>query len=278
MGAGDLDMERAQPILRWAGGKRWLLRTIREVIGDTPVARYHEPFLGGAAVFLGIRPGTAFLSDLNEELVATYRCIRDYPEAVFRSLEKHENAAEHYYALRSARPEDEPSRAARFIFLNHTSFNGIYRVNLRGTYNVPYGNRTKINPPDHIDLLAVASRLRTATLSTGDFSQTVERVQRGDLVFLDPPYTVAHNQNGFVKYNQKLFSFDDQKRLSQYIDQVKQRAAFYIMTNAAHYSIANLFEKGDRRMVTRRRNNVGGADAARGTASEFLFTNLPSND
>jgi DNA adenine methylase len=261
--------------LRWAGGKRWLLRTIKSLVGDREVVAYHEPFLGGASVFLGLRQfPSAFLRDSNTELIATYRAIRDYPTEVAELVRSYENDAETYYQVRASRPEGKVQKAARFIYLNHTSFNGIYRVNLNGVYNVPFGHRPSPQIPTVEHLHDVSKRLKRARLDSGDFGKCVERVGRGHLVFLDPPYTVAHNHNGFIKYNQRLFSFDDQERLSALIDDIKERGAYYILANAAHESIADLFDKGDRLIETSRRNNIGGAHATRGSATEYLFTNL----
>jgi DNA adenine methylase len=267
-----------RPLLRWAGGKRWLLPSIPELMVATEIHNYHEPFVGGAAVFFGMSIGAkAYLSDLNTDLIDTYKAVRDNPERVWHFLRRYKNTADCYYAARSARPRLAESRAARFIFLNHASFNGIYRVNLAGQYNVPYGHRESYNPPHLGDLQRASVRLRSAILTGGDFSAAVEHVGPGDLIFLDPPYTVAHNHNGFVRYNDKLFSFADQRRLSEMVDTIRTLGAYYILTNAAHSSIAELFEKGDRQIETFRKNAVGGAAAARGTATEYLFTNLPQS-
>jgi DNA adenine methylase len=240
------------------------------------IGNYHEPFAGGAAVFFGIDFGThSFLSDLNADLIETYEAVKDSPEAVWQRLRRYRNTEEDYYAARASRPRTPANRAARFIFLNHTSFNGLYRVNLRGEYNVPFGYKRSDNRPNLDHLKAASQRLRSATLTVGDFGSALENIGEGDLVFLDPPYTVAHNSNGFVKYNDRLFLFTDQQRLSALIDQLRERGAYYVMTNAAHASIAELFEKGDQRVVTSRKNNVGGKSAARGRATEYMFTNLP---
>lgn len=269
---------RLMPVLRWAGGKRWLVPSLPELIGEQRFNSYHEPFLGGASVFLGIAPdGKAYLADLNTELIETYERIRDDPDGVADRLRHHKNEAEHYYKVRTSKPRTANGRAARFIYLNHTSFNGIYRVNLAGTYNVPYGRRSTILMPTRTWLREVSRRLQGVDLRVGDFADCLPNVTADDLVFLDPPYTVAHNNNGFIKYNQRLFSFRDQERLSALVDEVKGRGAYYILTNAAHHSIAELFDKGDRCIETRRRNNVGGTAAGRGSATEFLFTNLPKN-
>jgi DNA adenine methylase len=266
------------PLLRWAGGKRWLLPSMPELIETTEIHNYHEPFVGGAAIFFGLSIGTKdYLSDLNAELMETYRAVRDNPDRVWHFLRRYENTAQCYYAARSATPRLADSRAARFIFLNHTSFNGIYRVNLAGKYNVPYGHRKFLHLPSLEDLQRASTRLRSAILTVGDFSAAVEHIGPGDLIFLDPPYTVAHNNNGFVRYNDKLFSFADQRRLSEMVDTIRALGAYYVLTNAAHSSVAELFEKGDRRIETFRKNAIGGATAARGTATEYLFTNLPQS-
>ncbi|UYM07674.1 DNA adenine methylase [Solicola gregarius] len=264
------------PFLRWAGGKRWLVSFVEELTSPAQVRRYHEPFAGGAAVFFGIDfGGRSYLSDLNADLIETYAAVQASPDDVWERLRGYRNTEGDYYAVRAARPRKPVNRAARFIFLNHTSFNGLYRVNLRGEYNVPFGYKPSDNRPTLQQLRSASSRLKSATLAVADFSAALENVGEGDLVFLDPPYTVAHNSNGFVKYNDQLFRFADQQRLSVLIDHIRDRNAYYVMTNAAHISIADLFEKGDRRVETSRKNNVGGRSAARGRATEYLFTNLP---
>lgn len=264
--------------LRWAGGKRWLLPQMPIVLGGLSVRNYYEPFLGGGSVFLGIRvKGKAFLSDLNAELIETYIGVRDEPARVAKALATHKNELAHYYKVRDELPADPTQRAARFIYLNHTSFNGIYRVSLAGRYNVPFGNRESPNYPTQEHLEAVSERLQGVSLTAMDFEKAIATSGRGDLVFLDPPYTVAHDNNGFIKYNQKLFSFADQQRLCNSIAALRDRGAYYILTNAAHQSISDLFDFGDRRLTLTRRNSIGGRKAARGSANEYLFTNVQDN-
>lgn len=270
------DARIASP-LRWAGGKRWLRPVIDDLVRGVDIANYHEPFLGGASVFLGLPEfGKSYLRDTNKELIETFRVIRDDPETLAELVAAFENDEATYYDLRASKPVTKLDRAARFIYLNHTSFNGIYRVNLQGVYNVPFGNRNSPQVPSAEHLRTVSKRLKKARLDVGDFEASLKRVERSDLVFLDPPYTVAHNHNGFVKYNQRLFSFGDQRRLRKLIDEINDRDAFYILTNAAHESIKTLFSNGDRLMETNRRNSIGGVNAVRGRATEYLFTNLPT--
>ncbi|HWM56028.1 MAG TPA: Dam family site-specific DNA-(adenine-N6)-methyltransferase [Solirubrobacterales bacterium] len=265
--------------LRWAGGKRWLIPKLNELIGDTEIGAYHEPFLGGASVFLGLGQfSQAYLSDTNAELIETFLAIRDHPKRVGDQARVYSNDESTYYEVRESVPSGKIARAARFLYLNHTSFNGIYRVNLAGVYNVPFGQGRTANIPTADRLREVSARLKKATLRVSDFPACIEQIRAGDLVFLDPPYTVAHNHNGFIKYNRRLFSFEDQARLSDLIDAIKERGAYYILANAAHDSIVELFDKGDTLIETSRRNAVGGTNAARGSVTEYLFTNLGSGN
>lgn len=266
--------EYAKPFLRWAGGKSWILKHLPTIFHDKPFGDYHEPFLGGGAVFMNLRPpNQSFLSDLNEELINTYIAVREDVEKVITELKKFQNTSEVYYSVRNANYRSDYRKAARFIFLNQTSFNGIYRVNLNGQYNVPYGYRkTQIYDTDQ--LRSMSRLLANAIISTQDFAVVTKNVKKNDLVFLDPPYTVTHNNNGFIKYNQKLFSLEDQYRLSDVIDQIKSKKAYYILTNAAHKTVEEIFEKGDFKIKLKRPSLIGGLNASRGHYEELLFTNM----
>ncbi|MCM3701917.1 Dam family site-specific DNA-(adenine-N6)-methyltransferase [Paenibacillus macerans] len=264
-----------KPFLRWAGGKTWLIKFLSQILGDTNFRQYHEPFLGGGSIFFTLSPKKeSFLSDLNQELVDTYQSIKDNPSAVIDTLRLYENTPEFYYKIRSQIPVNYFEKAARFIYLNQTSFNGIYRVNQRGEYNVPFGYRSK-NFLEEDKLIAASKSLQNATITCGDFTCNKMKIQEGDLIFLDPPYTVSHNNNGFIKYNQKLFSIEDQKRLSKFINFIKNKGAYYILTNAAHQTIKDLFEKGDTRLELSRASLIGGDNAKRGKVYEYIFTNIP---
>lgn len=263
------------PFLRWAGGKSWLIKYLAQILNETEFQNYHEPFLGGGAIFFSLQiDGEVYLSDLSTELIEVYTTVRDDPDGVIAELRKFQNTPECYYDIRGRRFRKPAKRAARFIFLNQTSFNGLYRVNKQGIYNVPYGFREKqFLEPEKIRL--ASQKLQVAQLSHGDFATCQEHIQPGDLVFLDPPYTVSHNHNGFIKYNQQLFSIEDQRRLSQFIDIIKRRRAYYILTNAAHEIIDEIFHKnGDYRIELNRASLIGGENAQRGQISEYIFTNI----
>lgn len=263
-----------KPFLRWAGGKSWLIKHLEPILDGLTFNNYHEPFIGGAAVFLAMKPqNRAYLSDLNEDLINTYKVLKRSPVELISELERYENTEEFYYYIRGLEFEDKIEKAARFIYLNQTSFNGIYRVNLKGKYNVPYGFRSK-HFIEVDKLYQVSKKLRKTVFTVGDFEIVRDRLKPNDLVFLDPPYTVSHNNNGFIKYNQKLFTLDDQYRLSKLIDAIKDKGAYYILTNAAHEKIREIFTKDDIVLEKSRSNIIGGNQAQRGRTTEFLFTNI----
>lgn len=262
-----------KPFLRWAGGKTWLTKKISDFLPREEYLDYHEPFLGGGSIFFSLLPkNRVYLNDSNKELVNAYSQLSLNVEEVITELSKFNNTAEDYYKVRSGDFKSKVKQAARFIYLNQTSFNGIYRVNGKGEYNVPYGHRKK-NFLDSENLRAVNQILQNVSFSSNDFSTCIENVGEGDLVFLDPPYTISHNNNGFFKYNQKLFSEQDQYRLSELVDQIKERRAYYILTNAAHLKVREIFDKGDTIVELKRASLIGGTNAKRGKYGEYIFTN-----
>ena len=269
---------KCKPFLRWAGGKTWFKKHIADFLPVNGYNQYHEPFLGGAAIFFHLQHSPAFLSDLNLDLIETYIEIRDNVEEVISHLKQFKNTKEFYYKVRSSKYRSKSKQAAKFIYLNQTSFNGIYRVNLKGEYNVPYGYRTKdFFEPENLRQVSIA--LKDASINHCGFTQTINNIQENDLVFLDPPYTVAHNDNGFIKYNAKLFDLEKQHELSRYIDEVKERGAYYILTNAAHTVVDEIFTKeSDSKIGLSRASLIGGKKAKRGTYKEFIFTNTIVND
>lgn len=263
-----------KPFLRWAGGKKWLTSRLLEYTENINFTTYIEPFLGGGSVFLSLNPKAALLSDCNEDLINAYQCIKNHAQIVYDYLCTYENTSAFYYKIRSSIPKSEIERAARFIYLNQTSFNGLYRVNQKGEYNVPYGKRKRA-VFDLNNFLAVSSRLQNAELIACDFEEAIDKVKRHSLVYLDPPYIVAKDDTGFIGYNQHLFSIDDQKRLSACIDRIKENNAYYILSNAKHPAILEIFNKGDTVIEVERASLIGGKKAYRGKTEEYLFTNIP---
>jgi len=231
------------PFLKWAGGKRWFVSHHAEFL-NTPFDRYIEPFLGSGAVFFHLAPRESVLSDRNEELMSAYRAIRDDWKSVERELRRHDrnHSKKYYYEIRESKPRAAHTGAARFIYLNRTCWNGLYRVNFKGAFNVPLGTKTDaILDSDNFE--AVANLLKNAELHVGDFEKAVDLAGKGDLLFVDPPYTVKHNLNGFVKYNETLFTWKDQIRLRDSVIRAKKRGANVLLTNAYHTSVRKLYER-----------------------------------
>lgn len=249
------------PFLKWAGGKRWFCENHLELIPEFK-GRYIEPFAGSAAVFFSIRPACATLSDLNAELVITYRAVRDKPGKIVELLKLHQakHSKEYYYDLRANKPSNQIELAAWFIYLNRTCWNGLYRVNLRNEFNVPIGTKQSvILDTDNFDEISTA--LKAAEIKNSDFEETIDEASRGDFIFVDPPYTVKHNLNGFVKYNDRIFSWADQVRLRDAVARATSRGALVMVLNANHASIRELYaDLGEQLPLTRA--SVLAADAS----------------
>ena len=266
-----IEPQSRKPLLKWAGGKRWL---VDELLTAFPPKsdRYYEPFLGGAATFFAYRPKLSTLSDTNQELVNCYRQVRDHPEAVLMALRKLRNTEESYYAVRELRPTDRIERAARLLFLTTLSFNGIFRQNLDGVFNVPYGKKTHLNPANSDRILSASAALKGSKLIWGDFERTTQEAKAGDVVYFDPPYTVAHGNSGFIKYNAKIFGWEDQIRLSKTAERLSSRGCCVFVSNADHPSIRSLYSQFDLKIV-QRHSKIAAASRYRKAITECLFSN-----
>lgn len=269
-----------EPFLRWAGGKRWLIKKIDELLPDN-INNYYEPFLGGGSMFFHLTnknliKGDAYLSDTNGELINSYIQIRDNIEDIIYGLKFCKNDKEYYENVRTTIIENEIYQAIRFLYLNRTSFNGLYRVNKKGEYNVPFGNRKVVQFSDDTNLRNISDRLKGhVKITTNDFSWIGNNVLFGDFVFFDPPYTVAHGLNGFIAYNQLIFSWKDQERLKDLLIQCNEKGVNFMMTNAYHSSIINLFKiiPNIKIKIMHRSSLIGGKGATRGLVKELLLTN-----
>jgi DNA adenine methylase len=230
------------PFLKWPGGKRWFVRAYAHLL-PKQFDCYFEPFLGAGSVYFHLKPEKSVLTDINPDVINAYKGIRQAAPTLVELLKEHQSkhSEDYYYQMRAIQPECEIHKAARMIYLNRTCFNGIYRVNRQGVFNVPKGTRQSvILADDQFD--EVSKLLSTAIIQQTDFESTIDQAKRGDLVFADPPYTVRHNMNGFVKYNEKLFSWQDQERLAAALVRAKSRGAHIVMTNANHSSIRDLYQ------------------------------------
>lgn len=260
---------KCEPLLKWAGGKRRLLPQILPLI---PRFRgcYYEPFFGGGALFFSLLPASAMLSDSNQDLINAYVQVRDNLPAVVRHLQRMSNTEADYYQIRESIPRSLAGRAARLIYLCTLSFNGIYRQNLRGEFNVPYGRKTHLNPCDLAKLRQTRESLRGRELRPADFEQAVHPAVRGDFVFFDPPYTVSHGNNGFVRYNAKIFSWPDQIRLAGVASALRRRGVNVVVCNADHPTIRSLYGEFAVKVIDRFSSMSASCDFRR-PVRELLF-------
>jgi DNA adenine methylase len=186
-------------------------------------------------------PCRAVLSDVNKRLIETYAAVRASPEKVIEYLASWPNSKEVYYRLRGEILHDKYARAAQFIFLNKTCWNGLYRVNKRGIFNVPFASHDR-QIYDESNLLLASELLQKAELSTCEFEVSLSRVSTGDFVYLDPPYTVLHSNNGFRRYNEQYFSWEDQVRLAKTATLLMKRGCYVAISNADHSEVVRLFQ------------------------------------
>ena len=281
----------ARPFLKWAGGKRQLLPEI-ERYARAPARAYYEPFLGGGALFFhlaanGRLPGRVVLNDVNPRLIAAWRAVRDRTERLIAILgpmaDEYEAAdgagrAAAYYRRReefraSARRGDEgPEAAALLLFLNRTCFNGLYRVNARGEFNVPHGRYASPRILDAGALRAAAAALRGAEIRCGDYREAVADAGEGDLVYLDPPYQPLSRTASFTQYAPGGFGIEDQRLLAGAFAELGRRGAAAVLSNSAHAAVESLYERlgSVRRVRARRAIN---SDAGGRVASEILVAN-----
>ena len=261
---------RILPFLKWAGGKRWL-PTRHSSKFPQQYSTYIEPFLGSAAIYFYLQPEKAILSDSNERLILTYVAIRKNWRRVQQLLSRHhgKHCEAHYYNIRSRIYIDIYHRAAQFIYLNRTCWNGLYRVNRDGTFNVPIGTKTQVLlETDRFD--EVAKLLVGAELNVCDFEESIDQAKRGDFIFADPPYTAMHKQNGFVKYTEHIFSWSDQVRLYDTLIRAKERGAHIVLTNGDHECIRELFSPLGEIFPIRRSSVIAARPQDRRTANEIV--------
>ena len=266
-----------KPFLRWAGGKNWFTKHINSFLPEE-FNDYHEPFLGGASIFFylkssGLIKNNAFLSDSNKDLINCYEILKNNPESLIQILKYHKNEEKEYYRIRETVYESPIERAAQFIYLNRTSFNGVYRVNRKGKYNVPFGRRKLTKLYDFEHLLHASKLLQDTFFNISDFKDKCDLIRKGDFVFIDPPYTVAHANNGFVQYNQSIFSWENQMELANITKSLDKNEIQFLVTNAFHPSILDLYQTGKQIPISRQ-SLIGGKGATRAKYKEILITNI----
>ena len=249
---------RIRPFIKWAGGKAIFISEISKYVPIfTNGCTYYDPFLGAASLFLSIQPQKAKLSDLNPQLIATYQYIKDSPRAVYGYLKEfdREHSEATYYEVRDDynKQRESARQAARFIYLNKAGFNGVFRVNEAGQFNVPSGKREYLVLPSLTELLAISNSLKTVKLDTCDYTKALAKVKKGDFVYLDPPYPALNGSSFFTHYTKERFSNEDQERVADVAKSLKALGANILVSNADTPTIRKLYANWKFEKVSRPR-------------------------
>ena len=246
---------KVTPFLKWAGGKTQLLPELRKHV-PVQYNRYIEPMVGAGAMFFDLQPSHAILSDSNEELVNTYIVIRDQVEVLIKNLQHFVNEEKFYLKTRSQNPESlsEIQRAARFIYLNKTCFNGLYRVNKQGQFNVPFAHRKNPMICDEVSLRAASKSLNGVKIHHGDYLKILSKTAKvGDFIFLDPPYHPVSAYADFKRYTKEFFYEEDHVSLRDEVDRLVELGCYVLLTNSNTEFIRNLYKKYDYVVVDTKR-------------------------
>jgi len=278
--------KKYQPFIKWVGGKRGLLTQLLPLF-PKEFNNYHEPFLGGGAVFFELysqgllKDKKVYLSDINSELINTYNVVKNNPNKLINSLEnfKEQHSKEFYYKTREIDRQEEfqklsdIERATRFIYLNKTCFNGLYRVNRKGYFNTPIGSYKNPNIADRDTILSASEALQNATISNNSFSEVVKNVNKNDLVYFDPPYYPLNATSSFTAYNENDFLDDKQKELLGVFEDLDERGCFILHSNSDTEFIKDLYQKYDVNFVQANRF-INRKSSGRGKISEVLVRNV----
>jgi len=275
--------EKPKPFVKWVGGKRQLLKQFRDMGLYPPddfnplTNTYFEPFVGGGAVFFDLLPKKAELSDLNNELVITYNVIKNDVDALVQSLKKYKYEKEHYLKVRTKDPKtlSDIDVASRFIFLNRTCFNGMYRVNSKGGFNVPFGKYTNPIICDKENLRRVSKALQKVTIKNQDYRAVLKNAKKGDFVYFDPPYYPVSKTASFTSYTTDAFLEKEQTELRDTFVELYKRGCFVMLSNSDTPFINELYSsiKGIKVSKVAAGRAINSNAAKRGKISEVLITN-----
>lgn len=260
--------------MKWAGGKTRLLGALRASLPPKGFKRYFEPFLGGGAFFFDLSPSEAFLGDSNPELLNCYEVVRENPEDLIGALQGFRLSEAAFYKVRAAEPENlsKMARAARLIYLNKTCYNGLYRVNRQGRFNTPFGRYSSVKLVDADNLRAASRTLRKARLFCVDYRQLLEFADKGDFVYLDPPYVPVGKFSDFKRYTKEQFYASDHERLAQEFTKLAARGCFVLLSNSFHKQTSRLYSGFEQRVVQMPRF-VNCKGEGRGQVKELLISN-----
>jgi len=267
-----------RPLLKWAGGKRGLVERIQGLFPDSPPASaYHEPFMGGGAVFFSLEPERGSVNDINPRLMNFYRVVRDSPEELIEVASSYNYQKEEYYRHRTRfneRPSDFVEDAALFLYLNKTAYNGLYRVNSKGAFNVPFGrykDPTIVHPKR---IMKASCLLREMDIQCGDFLYLLGTAEAGDLCYLDPPYVPVSGTANFTDYSAGGFTEDDQQRLRDMCVELDARGVVFVQSNSDTGLVRSLYgDTGFRLEKVKTLRMVSSKVSSRSKGRDLLITN-----
>ncbi|WP_456419878.1 DNA adenine methylase [Thermovibrio sp.] len=267
---------KPRPFVKWAGGKRQILKHLL-FYAPKEFNRYFEPFVGGGALFFELSPKRAVISDLNAELINAYRVIKGQVEELIESLKKHKNNEEYYYRIRSLKPAElsPVERASRFIYLNKTCFNGLYRENSKGEFNVPFGRYKRPKICDEENLRAVSEFLNSVEVEilNADYGEVCKRAEAGDFIYLDPPYIPVSKTAGFTTYTGGGFGEEDHRKLAEVFRELSEKGCFVMLSNADHPLIRELYRDFKLIEITTNRAISCKRSKRKGSGRELLIMN-----
>ncbi len=269
--------EETYPIVKWVGGKRQLMF---ELLKNLPKSynRYFEPFIGGGALFFELSPENGYISDMNEELINLYLVVRDDARALIEDLSKHEVSKEYYLEIRNLdrtrkyNKLTDVERASRFIYLNRTCFNGMYRVNSQGQFNVPFGHYKKPRIVDENNLLNCSELLKRTEIKHTDFCEILNHVKKRDFVYFDPPYVPLNETSSFTSYTKDGFDIDMQFKLRDVCDELDSMGVMFMLSNSDTKLVNELYANYEIKKVFASRAINANADG-RGKITEVLVRN-----
>lgn len=266
-----------RPFVKWVGGKRQLLDVLHALLPKERPGRYYEPFIGGGAFLFSQLPEVATISDVNSELINCYKVIRDDVEALLRSLCRHKNEEAYFYMTRAkdVTKLTPVQRASRFIFLNKTCFNGLYRENSKGQFNTPFGRYAKPTIADKVNLMAVSEYLNNADIEIihSGYQHVLVTALPGDFVYFDPPYVPLTKTANFAGYVKGGFGLNDQTELAEVFAELTRRGVNAMLSNSNTEIVHDLYKAFNIKAVhaTRSINCKGGMRGK--AANEVLVTN-----
>ena len=269
------------PFVKWAGGKRQLIPQIRERMPGK-YNDYYEPFVGGGAVIFDLLPANALINDINKALINTYRTICNEPDAFLKEVNRLDNdmwedGKKYYYTIREhyndklMRSEYDVELAALFVFINKHCFNGLYRVNGKGLFNVPYNNSRRVSVDEDV-IIATSEYLRRVTIIDGDFEQACKNAKKGDFVFIDSPYAPL-NPTSFESYTKEGFDIESHKRLAKLYDELTARGCYCMLTNHNTELINELYGNKDYKIDVVSVKRMINSDASNRVGEEVIICN-----